>query len=63
MPSNWVLVERERESEMAMPWGTTLWMVKMVWIALSGWVSSCLTVADEVASSLRTGDIGPFHVG
>jgi hypothetical protein len=26
-------------------------------------VSTCLTVADELASSLRTGDIGPFHVG
>ncbi|XP_048321430.2 uncharacterized protein LOC107406972 isoform X2 [Ziziphus jujuba] len=48
---------------MAMPWGMTLWMAKMVWIALAGWVSSCLTVADEVAGSLRTGDIGPFHVG
>ncbi|PON83215.1 hypothetical protein TorRG33x02_210490 [Trema orientale] len=47
---------------MAMPWGMTLWMAKMVWIALSGWVSSCLIVADEIASSFRTGDIGPFHV-
>ncbi|KAH7511763.1 hypothetical protein FEM48_Zijuj12G0017300 [Ziziphus jujuba var. spinosa] len=47
---------------MAMPWGMTLWMAKMVWIALAGWVSSCLTVADEVAGSLRTGDIGPFHM-
>jgi hypothetical protein len=34
-----------------------------VWVALIGCVSSCLTVADELASSLRTGDIGPFHVG
>ncbi|KAM3690889.1 hypothetical protein ACB098_09G156500 [Castanea mollissima] len=48
---------------MAVPWAMTLWMAKMVWVALSGWVSSCLTVADEVAGSLRTGDIGPFHVG
>ncbi|XP_022747661.1 uncharacterized protein LOC111297264 [Durio zibethinus] len=48
---------------MAMPWGMTLWMAKMVWIALSGWVSSCLTIADEVAASLRSGDIGPFNVG
>ncbi|PON31589.1 hypothetical protein PanWU01x14_368750 [Parasponia andersonii] len=47
---------------MAMPWEMTLWMAKMVWIALSGWVSSCLIVADEIASSFRTGDIGPFHV-
>ncbi|XP_024186648.1 uncharacterized protein LOC121048854 isoform X4 [Rosa chinensis] len=30
---------------------------------LTGWVSSCLTVADELATSLRTGDIGPFNVG
>ncbi|KAL6336645.1 hypothetical protein AAG906_035959 [Vitis piasezkii] len=43
---------------MAMPWGMTLWMAKIVWVVLSGWVSSCLTVADDIASSLRTGDIG-----
>ncbi|KAL3569004.1 hypothetical protein D5086_028894 [Populus alba] len=43
---------------MAMPWGMALWMANMVWVALIGWVSSCLTVADELASSLRTGDIG-----
>lgn len=48
---------------MAVPWSMTLWMAKMVWMALSGWVISCLTVADGVAGSLRTGDIGPFHVG
>ncbi|XP_030485034.1 uncharacterized protein LOC115701388 [Cannabis sativa] len=48
---------------MAMPWGMTLWMTKMVWLALSGWVSSCLIVADEIATSFRTGDISPFHVG
>ncbi|KAJ6967930.1 hypothetical protein NC653_035995 [Populus alba x Populus x berolinensis] len=47
---------------MAMPWGMALWMANMVWVALIGWVSSCLTVADELASSLRTGDIGPFHI-
>ncbi|KAF4374474.1 hypothetical protein F8388_016025 [Cannabis sativa] len=46
---------------MAMPWGMTLWMTKMVWLALSGWVSSCLIVADEIATSFRTGDISPFH--
>ncbi|KAF4402529.1 hypothetical protein G4B88_012314 [Cannabis sativa] len=39
---------------MAMPWGMTLWMTKMVWLALSGWVSSCLIVADEIATSFRT---------
>ncbi|PRQ44227.1 hypothetical protein RchiOBHm_Chr3g0476891 [Rosa chinensis] len=54
---------RYREREMAMPWNMTLWMAEMVWLALTGWVSSCLTVADELATSLRTGDIGPFNVG
>ncbi|KAK8632891.1 hypothetical protein V6N13_073270 [Hibiscus sabdariffa] len=44
-----------------MPLGVALEMAKMVWIALSGWVCSCLTIADEVAASLRSGDIGPFH--
>ncbi|XP_031387796.1 uncharacterized protein LOC116200937 [Punica granatum] len=48
---------------MALPLRAALWMAKMVWIALTGWVSSCLTVADEVAGSLRSGDISPFHVG
>ncbi|KAK8336712.1 hypothetical protein E1A91_A09G128600v1 [Gossypium mustelinum] len=46
---------------MTMPLGVALEMAKMVWIALSGWVCSCLTIADEVAASLRSGDIGPFH--
>lgn len=48
---------------MAVPLSWTLWMGKMVWLAISGWVFSCLNVADEIASSLRTGEIGPFHVG
>ncbi|XP_004303434.1 PREDICTED: uncharacterized protein LOC101313620 [Fragaria vesca subsp. vesca] len=48
---------------MAMPWSVTVWMAEIVWIVLTGWVSSCLTVADELASSIRTGDIGPFNVG
>lgn len=48
---------------MAMPLSMVMWMGKMVLMALCGWVSSCLTVADEVASALRAGDIGPFHVG
>ncbi|KAG4912913.1 hypothetical protein JHK82_053495 [Glycine max] len=46
---------------MAMALDAALWIVKMTWIALSGWISSCLIVADEFASSLRSGDIGPFH--
>ncbi|KAL8258594.1 hypothetical protein R6Q59_026547 [Mikania micrantha] len=47
---------------MAVPWSVSLWMANMVWMAISGWVISCLTVADHIAGSLRTGDIGPFHV-
>ncbi|KAK4392515.1 hypothetical protein Sango_2029300 [Sesamum angolense] len=44
-------------------WSMTLWVARFIWMALSGWVVSCLTVADEIAGSLRTGDIGAFHVG
>ncbi|KAJ0621834.1 hypothetical protein HanIR_Chr01g0013181 [Helianthus annuus] len=43
---------------MAVPWSVSLWMANMVWLAISGWVISCLTVADEIAGSIRTGDIG-----
>ncbi|KAL9361364.1 hypothetical protein Peur_044149 [Populus x canadensis] len=46
---------------MAMPWSMAIWIANMVWVGLIGLVSTCLTVADELASSLRTGDIGPFH--
>ncbi|XP_038721776.1 uncharacterized protein LOC120013879 isoform X2 [Tripterygium wilfordii] len=48
---------------MAMPWSMVLWMAEMVWLALAGWVSSCLNVADELARALRNGDIGPLHAG
>ena len=63
--NSWVFPEKPQQEkvEMAVPWSMSFWMAKMVWIALSGWVSSCLTVSDEVASSLRSGDIGPFNVG
>ncbi|KAJ6912606.1 hypothetical protein NC651_015124 [Populus alba x Populus x berolinensis] len=47
---------------MAMPWSMAIWIANMVWVGLIGLVSTCLTVADELASSLRAGDIGPFHV-
>ncbi|PIN18313.1 hypothetical protein CDL12_09018 [Handroanthus impetiginosus] len=47
---------------MAVPWSMTLWMARMIWLALGGWVVSCLNVADEIASSLRTGDMGNFLV-
>ncbi|XP_010497906.1 PREDICTED: uncharacterized protein LOC104775646, partial [Camelina sativa] len=26
-------------------------------------VFTCVAIADEIAGSLRNGDIGPFHVG
>ncbi|AES81254.2 hypothetical protein MTR_7g090260 [Medicago truncatula] len=48
---------------MAMALNSALYIAKMAWIALSGWITSCLTIADEFATSLRSGDIGPFHVG
>ncbi|CAN1130345.1 hypothetical protein LINPERHAP2_LOCUS5768 [Linum perenne] len=62
-------IKEERESLakgqgyiMAMQWSSTLWMIRMVWLALAGWMSSCFTVADEIAHSIRTGDIGPFVI-
>lgn len=55
--------KKKSRREMAVTCGFILWMVRMVWIAIKGWVSSCLIVADELASSLRTGDIGPLNVG
>ncbi|XP_050383474.1 uncharacterized protein LOC126800200 [Argentina anserina] len=48
---------------MAIPWSMNLWMAEIVWMVLTGWVTSCLTAADELAASLRTGDVGPFNVG
>ncbi|XP_072975647.1 uncharacterized protein [Typha angustifolia] len=48
---------------MAMPWGLAVYIMNMVWIVLDDWISSCVTVADEIARALRTGDIGPFPVG
>lgn len=55
--------EEDEFRNMAMPWSITIWLANLIWTALSGWVVSCLSVADEIASSLRNGDIGPFHVG
>ncbi|XP_047309229.1 uncharacterized protein LOC124912630 [Impatiens glandulifera] len=48
---------------MAVALGDTLWIGKMIWVALCRWITSCLTVAEEIAGSIRTGDISPFHVG
>ncbi|KAK6945190.1 hypothetical protein RJ641_026292 [Dillenia turbinata] len=65
--SSWSLIEEKKvltaKQIMAMPWSMTIWMARMVLIALSGWVSSCLSLADDFASSIRFGDISPFHVG
>ncbi|KAI5427259.1 hypothetical protein KIW84_032606 [Lathyrus oleraceus] len=47
---------------MAMALNAAIYIAKMTWLALAGWITSCLTVADEFASSLRSGDIGPFQV-
>ncbi|KAM7261707.1 hypothetical protein ACFE04_020784 [Oxalis oulophora] len=41
---------------MTLPLEVTIWTTKMVWLALIGWVFSCLTIADEVANSIRSGD-------
>lgn len=48
---------------MAMPWNLALYLMRIVWMGLTGWISSCLSFANEIARSLRSGDIGPFHVG
>ncbi|KAH0912272.1 hypothetical protein HID58_035593 [Brassica napus] len=59
--------EAEKETDetwrMAMPLGMATYLMRMVWFSLSGWVFTCLSIADEIAGSLRNGDIGPFHVG
>ncbi|KAM7259485.1 hypothetical protein ACFE04_015226 [Oxalis oulophora] len=41
---------------MALPLEVTIWTAKTSWLALIGWVSSCLTIADEIANSIRSGD-------
>ncbi|XP_051149557.1 uncharacterized protein LOC127264173 [Andrographis paniculata] len=48
---------------MAVAWNLMAWVAGMIWIGFTSWVVSCLTIADEIASSLRTGDIGPFPIG
>lgn len=44
---------------MVMPFRMSLWVSSVVWMALTFWVSSCMIVANEVASSLRT---QPFYM-
>lgn len=51
------------EFGMAMRWSLAIYFMGMVWMALNGWVSACLIVADEIARSFRAGDVGPLHLG
>ncbi|XP_013634821.1 uncharacterized protein LOC106391651 [Brassica napus] len=48
---------------MAMPLEVAVQLTKTVWFALSGWIFTCLYIADEITSSLRNRDIGHVHVG
>ncbi|XXG50460.1 hypothetical protein AAC387_Pa02g4463 [Persea americana] len=48
---------------MAMPWSLTLNMAMMIWMALNSWVVSCVEVAEEIAQSLRNGDISISYMG
>ncbi|BAT03044.1 Os07g0660100 [Oryza sativa Japonica Group] len=34
-------------------WRVEVFVLEMVWVMLSGWLSSCLAVADYVATALR----------
>jgi hypothetical protein len=52
-----------RRIRMTLPWGVATCVVDMVWAVLTGWVSMCLVVANEVARAMRNGEIGPFVVG
>ncbi|CAA7060550.1 unnamed protein product [Microthlaspi erraticum] len=53
---------RERSSEMAMPLGMATYLMRMVWFSLSSWVFTCLSIADEIAASLRSGDIDKCYI-
>ncbi|XP_078152251.1 uncharacterized protein LOC144547470 [Carex rostrata] len=55
---------RERVIQVTvMTCGLTLYFMNHVLGFLHGWVSSCLSIADEIARAIRRGDIGPFPVG
>ncbi|KAL1220764.1 hypothetical protein V5N11_009243 [Cardamine amara subsp. amara] len=62
----WFLLEvaqlREKQ-RMAMPLEMAMLLTKTVWFALSGWIFTCLSIADEIAGSLRNREIDIFHVG
>ncbi|URD72488.1 hypothetical protein MUK42_08648 [Musa troglodytarum] len=45
---------------MAMPWELAVYIVNMVWDALDGWISSCVSVADEIAGVLRASSATAF---
>ncbi|EFH52652.1 hypothetical protein ARALYDRAFT_907164 [Arabidopsis lyrata subsp. lyrata] len=60
---NYLSIDDDKSFEMAMPLGMAMYLMRMVWFSLSGWVFTCVAIADEIAGSLRNGDIGPFHVG
>ncbi|TVU40011.1 hypothetical protein EJB05_13456, partial [Eragrostis curvula] len=47
-----------RGTRMMLPWGVAVCVVDMVWAVLTGWVSMCLVVANEVARAMRSGEIG-----
>ncbi|KAL9302415.1 hypothetical protein AtNW77_Chr2g0263361 [Arabidopsis thaliana] len=44
---------------MAMPLEMAMLLTKTVWFALSGWILTCLSIADEIAGSLRNREVGP----
>ncbi|XP_020146377.1 uncharacterized protein [Aegilops tauschii subsp. strangulata] len=39
------------------PWKMEARLAETVWVVLLGWVSSCLTVAGDVARALRSSDL------
>ncbi|KAL3830418.1 hypothetical protein ACJIZ3_019220 [Penstemon smallii] len=47
---------------MGVGWSMIIQLARMIWKGVRGWVVSCLILADEIAVSLRTGDLSPYHV-
>ncbi|CAL9236450.1 unnamed protein product [Arabidopsis halleri] len=47
---------------MAMPLEMAMLLTNTVWFALSGWILTCLSIADEIAGSLRNREVVPLHV-
>jgi hypothetical protein len=46
---------------MAMPIDLAMYIVNMVWVGLFGWISSCVTTADQIACALHDLNSGPFN--